>query len=126
MPSEDDQLILPENNKTPSTVLEENSETTTETKGTDEDFNSNNDLDIAKNFPVFNGYGILQGDEEQIDCQFGPNSSGKFITFQVSLIEYEIMCRQTEDAEFCNCETTGLEVINDRATESVYNELYTA
>lgn len=38
---------------------------------------------------------------QMLDCKFGPNE----IEIEISLMDYEIMCKYTVDRNFCQCET---------------------
>ena len=41
---------------------------------------------------------------ETMNCKLGPNPDGKYITVEISILDYEIMCKQTVNTEFCDCQ----------------------
>ena len=39
-------------------------------------------------------------------------------------MQYEIMCKQTVDKNFCDCETDNLQQVNAKAVDDVLTEIY--
>lgn len=60
-----------------------------------------------------------------IDCKFKPGPDAPMISVQLTLIDYEIMCKQTVDENFCQCETNTLyDATNDVTTENTLDEFF--
>jgi len=61
--------------------------------------------------------------KEYLDCQLGPNDRGDFVTIKMDLMDYEIMCKHSND--FCNCDTGSISSDVDMAAkDNVLNEVY--
>ena len=72
----------------------------------------------------FNGFNILDS-RETLSCKLGPNLQGRYITVDISLLDYEIMCKQTVDTEFCDCDgTEEIKIVSQDATIDTLKEFY--
>ena len=62
--------------------------------------------------------------KELIDCSFRPTLTGPTIQVKISLIDYEIMCKQTVDEDFCECEMDAItsKVVNETSKELTIDE----
>ena len=63
-----------------------------------------------------------------IDCKLGPDPRGNYIQMKISMMDHEIMCKQTVDENFCNCNAEDLEeikIISTLSIENVLEEFYT-
>ena len=67
------------------------------------DFSTNGiEISNTKESPIeisdltFNGFDLLDS-AETLKCKLGPNDRGEYISVDISLMDYEIMCKQTED-----------------------------
>ena len=59
-----------------------------------------------------NGQTITGFESETITCTFGPDATtGEYSTSQVTLVEYELICKNTIEG-FCNCN------VDDTLTDS--------
>lgn len=54
-----------------------------------------------------------------MNCLIGPTPTGDYFTIEITYLEYETMCKQAVDENFCNCETTELKVLDEEARDSV-------
>ena len=59
---------------------------------------------------------------QYLDCQLGPDAQGNFVKIKMDLMDYQIMCKQTDD--FCNCETGAVTINDEEAAENVIKEIY--
>ena len=59
---------------------------------------------------------------QYLDCQLGPDAQGNFIKIKMDLMDYQIMCKQTQD--FCNCDTGSVSINDKEAAENVMKEIY--
>ena len=75
---------------------------------------------------VFNGYSMLQS-QEKIDCLIA-GSNGKSVEMQITFADYEIMCKQAIDEDFCQCDTRGIDMASQDQTtiSSTIDEIYEA
>lgn len=49
---------------------------------------------------IFNGFSMLKS-RDQIDCKIWSAQAKRYVTLKMSLIEYEMMCAQAVDENFC-------------------------
>ena len=61
--------------------------------------------------------------EEKMNCKLGPTPTGSFLDLQMSLMDYEIMCKQavegSEGTKFCDCENNVRKQVSTEASQNV-------
>ena len=67
----------------------------------------------------------LTDSQEMIDCKFKPGADAPVVSVQISLIDYEIMCKQTVEENFCDCDTSQLGIsVNDKTLEDTLSQFF--
>ena len=60
-----------------------------------------------------------------MNCRLGPSPEGNYIDVEISLLDYEIMCKQTIDSNFCDCEgVDSFNIINSKQSDFTLEEFY--